>query len=420
MPPNIYLRMLTHYDNISKMNTDLINYIENLNDKNKAENELKSCELEIGYPNNLKDQEISHEALNIATKSKPWTLHYGNAMEVKPFWSFQNMNEEKELILELIAPWGGCIENTWGYITSGGTEGNMAAIKFALRKLQPEKPILLASTETHFSIEKTLGLCKHSFLAYVKVHTFLNGQINFNRISDQIKELIKTEDEVPPVILIATLGTTIKGASDDILMVKKVLFQLGVKKEKLFIHADAAFNGGFWHLDKRNYPYQLGEDINSISISGHKWFGSHVCGLFALHLPDLEKKPQDFHEETQMQDLTIVGCRNGYAAVSWKIRLLQFDWQQEYDTCLKRVKWAELKFKEIGIETLVNPASLMICFPLPTPKIVKFYLLPICKDDHLGMISHVIILPYVTELILEMFFADLSKDLSNIRLKFHE
>ena len=50
---------------------------------------------------------------------------------------------------------------------------------------------------------------------------------------------------------------------------------MGVERDKLFIHADAALSGGFWYLDKGHCPYQLGRDISSLAISGYK-YGSDV------------------------------------------------------------------------------------------------------------------------------------------------
>ena len=44
-----------------------------------------------------------------------------------------------------------------------------------------------------------------------------------------------------PIVVIATLGTTMMGASDDILQIRYVLLDIGVDKNKLYI-ADAALN----------------------------------------------------------------------------------------------------------------------------------------------------------------------------------
>ena len=109
-----------------------------------------------------------------------------------------------------------------GYIASGGSESNLTAIKLALKQFKPQKPILLFSTETHYSIIKFLDLCEHSFSACVKAPTYANGQIAHTQIQNILEHIYSPGT---PVVVIATLGTTMKGASDDILRVREVCWK---------------------------------------------------------------------------------------------------------------------------------------------------------------------------------------------------
>ena len=384
------------------MNSDLCKYIKEQNN----ESDKKDFKFDIGYSMNLKGHDIHCFAKSKLTESMPFLLHYGSPSLLNPSWRAQNHQEEKSLIEKLIAPWGGTNLNAWGYISSGGSESNLATIKFSLRQFRPQKPILLFSSETHHSIRKFFPLYKNSFSACVNVPTYANGEMAYTLIRNILGESYHSPDT--PIVVIATLGTTMKGASDDILQIRDVLLDIGVDKNKLYIHADAALNGGFWHLDNGHYQYQLGKDINSLSISGYKWYGSDVCSLFACHIVDSGIKSGNTFEEIETADLSISGSRNGFPVISWKIRLLQFDWQREYDTCQEMVRESVIRFTKLGVETLVNPFSITICFPAPTLKIICKYALVTHCDEHLGNISRIIVLPHVTRDVLDSFFKDLS------------
>ena len=393
------------------MKANMRKYIKKL----KKENEHKDPKFEIGLPINYKGHDILGHAKGKLAISMPFLLHNGNPLTFRAQWTSQCMGEEKSLVEELIAPWGGTLDNTWGYIASGGTESNLVAIKTALKRFKPKKPILLFSTETHYSIIKFLDLCECSFIACVKSPTTACGQMDHTQIQNILEPFYSPDT---PVVVIATLGTTIKGASDDILSILKVLQEMGVSRDNIFIHADAALSGGFWHLDEGHYPFQLGREIDSIAISGHKWYGSDVCSLFAFYQGDRTDMGIYF-ELLKMADQGISGCRSGFPTISWKIRLLQFDWQKQYDKCQKIVRLAVKGFTELGVETLVNPVSITVCFPTPPQEMMNKYVLPTHTDEHLGSISHIIVVPHVTEYVINSFFVDLSRQIKFMNLKFN-
>ena len=117
-------------------------------------------------------------------------------------------------------------------------------------------------------------------------------------------------------------------------------------------------------------------------------------------------------------DLGISSSRNGFPVISWRIRLLQFDWQKEYNMCQEIVKLAVKRFTELGVETLVNLVSITVCFPTPPQVIITKYCLPTHTDQHLGSISHIVVLPHVTECVIDSFFLDLAKHTEHMELKF--
>ena len=377
---------------------------------------------QLGYPLNYKDQVKNAEVRYEISKYQPVIINIGRSLNIKQTDRVSSMPIERDLILKIMAPWGGNEGNTWAYITSGGTEGNIAAIQFGLRQLQ--KPILIFSTETHYSIQKAIAQKQSQFSFILQIPTLSNGEIDCKQISPSIHHVIGpsvSPKDIPPVLMVATLGSTNKGACDDVISILKSLYSIGVTRDKIFVHLDAAFDGGFWHLDEQNPNYQIGEEFNSIAISGNKWYGSDICGIFAMYLHESSTlHPEDNIEYLEVQDVGITTCRNGFNAISWMVRYVQFDWKQEYETCRKNLNILVRRFKFLGIETFVNPASLKVCTPILPQDIVTKYRIVCCNDVHFGNMCRIVVCPHVTEEIIDQFFGDLqvSGELETMKKRF--
>ena len=401
-------------------NTEIEKYVNTLQIKYSNFHPLQQ---EFGYPENFKDLQTLYEAKFKISKTLATIKNTGQSLNHESIDWNNSLEEESELILELIRPWGGNKENTWAYITSGGTEGNLAGFKFAIKAFPGVKPILLYSIESHFSVEKAIEMLKEGFRTCLQIPTLRNGEIDYKQIIPAVKYIIgqkPSPQDIPPVIVIATLGTTMKGACDNITLILDTLYSIGLTREKIFIHVDAAFHGGFWHLDKQNPNYKIGVEFNSIAISAHKWYGSDVCGLFAMFQEKDQFQNEVFREYLMCQDIGIGSTRDGFRALSWMIRYLQFDWQVEYNTCQKSVKFAEDRFHQLGIQTFINPASLIICTPELPKSIRAKYVLASYNDLHLGKMSHIVVCPHVTEERLEVFFKDLATCIDEVVKEFHQ
>ena len=117
-----------------------------------------------------------------------------------------------------LAPWGGREDNTWAYVTTGGTEGNIAGVHFGLKKFFPDKPIMVCSSESHFSISKAIELTRGQFSTILKLPTLRNGEIDCKQIVPAIRNVTDGQDspqDIPPILVVATLGTVHNGYSDN-------------------------------------------------------------------------------------------------------------------------------------------------------------------------------------------------------------
>ncbi|MGL5695491.1 MAG: histidine decarboxylase, partial [Plesiomonas shigelloides] len=109
-------------------------------------------------------------------------------------------------------------EDSWGYVTNGGTEGNMFGCYLA-RELYPNST-LYYSKDTHYSVAKIVKLLR---IKSQVVESQANGEIDY----DDLIAKIKADGEKHPIIF-ANVGTTVKGAIDDIAEIQKRIAALGI------------------------------------------------------------------------------------------------------------------------------------------------------------------------------------------------
>ena len=122
-------------------------------------------------------------------------------------------------------------DEAWGYVTSGGTEGNLYGLYLA-REMFPNG-IFYFSEETHYSVLKNLRVLN---ARYVMIKRQDDGEIDYQDLQD----MVRVNRDLPAVI-IANIGTTMRGAVDDIERIKEILRGLGVTHS--YLHADAALSG---------------------------------------------------------------------------------------------------------------------------------------------------------------------------------
>ena len=78
---------------------------------------------------------------------------------------------------------------------------------------------------------------------------------------DALEQLIRSSTmmSIDRFLVVATLGTTMLGASDDLSAIHQVFERCQIPRSHVHLHADCALSGGFWHLDPQTPKYQLGK-----------------------------------------------------------------------------------------------------------------------------------------------------------------
>uniref|UniRef100_A0A803NJ22 Histidine decarboxylase n=1 Tax=Cannabis sativa TaxID=3483 RepID=A0A803NJ22_CANSA len=132
-------------------------------------------------------------------------------------------------------------EEYWGYITNCGTEGNLHGILVG-REVFPDG-ILYASKESHYSVFKAARMYR---MDCVKIATLVSGEIDCSDFKDK---LLVNKDK--PAIINVNIGTTVKGAVDDLDLVIQTLEESGFSHDRFYIHCDGALFGLMMPFVKR-------------------------------------------------------------------------------------------------------------------------------------------------------------------------
>lgn len=196
-------------------------------------------------------------------------------------------------------------DSYWGYVTTSGTEGNLHAILVA-RECHPDG-ILYTSNETHYSIFKAARYYRMDCRA---IPTLPMGEINYDSLE---RELDKNRDK--PAIINVNIGTTVKGAVDNLDRILEILNRLEIPRERYHIHCDGALFALMMPFIDNCPEVSFQKPIDSIAVSGHKMLGCPMpCGV-TLSRKENVQKVEEHIEYLNSVDTTIMGSRNGQAAL---------------------------------------------------------------------------------------------------------
>jgi histidine decarboxylase len=284
----------------------------------------------------------------------------------------------------------------WGYVTSGGTEGNMYGIYLA-RELHPDG-IVYYSEDTHYSVAKILRLL-HA--RSIMIRSLPGGEID----CEDLRETIRVRRDVPPIVF-ANVGTTMKGAVDDLAAIRTVLDDLAIPAS--YIHVDAALSGMILPFVDDPQPFGFDAGVDSIAISGHKMIGAPIpSGVVLAKRAAVERIARSV-EYIGTLDTTLSGSRNAIAPLMlwYALRTQGADgFRAIVARCIGRADYAIARLRAIGIEAWRHRNSITVVFPRPGAGIVAHWQLAVHGD-----IAHVITMPHVEERHIDALVADLARE----------
>ncbi|MEU8182065.1 histidine decarboxylase [Micromonospora sp. NPDC049047] len=282
-------------------------------------------------------------------------------------------------------------DDRWGYVTAGGTEGNLSALHTAHHRHPTAR--IYYSTAAHYSVPKIVRILG---ARGVVVNADAGGEMDYAHLGAQVGRHRRW-----PAIVVATAGTTLTEAVDDTTAIRAVLNEHQVTGH---LHVDAALSGIPLALDGR---LRLDDDsgISSITISGHKFLGVPTpCGVVLIR--DSARHAASRVTYTAALDTTITGSRCGLAAaLLWHaIATHGHEGHRWRATQARRLAaYTVDQLNAVGWAAWRHPHAFTVVLPTPPEQVRKKWLL---ATD--GATSHLICMPGVTHGQVDAFVADLT------------
>jgi len=316
-----------------------------------------------------------------------------------PSWHYRmnTLDIERKVIRRFASLFHAPKDNFWGYVTNGGTEGNFYGL-YVAREMLPEG-VVYYSDQTHYSVPKILKLLR---MPSVRIKSDAKGEIDYVALQQALS--------CDHPIILANIGTTMKGAVDDVVRIKEILSDLKIKK--YYIHCDAAFFGMILpflpEIETQPFDFRIG--IDSIAISGHKMIGTPIpCGVVLCKKSNM-KQIGTYVEYTGAKDNTITGSRNGLSPLFLWHELncaKEGKFEALIEDCFELAGYAIQKFNDKGISAWRNKNSIIVIFPKPSQKLIRKWQLAIEGD-----IAHMITLPHLTHKTIDAIVREIAADLS--------
>jgi histidine decarboxylase len=288
----------------------------------------------------------------------------------------------------------------WGYTTTGGTEGNLAAL-YAARRRHPGA-VVYHSRAAHYSIPKILDIIAVPAGDRVLVDADTDGEMDYRHL----RRLVAARHDQAAVV-VATAGTTMLEANDDTAQIRDVLLDAGVAQH---LHVDAALAGiplaldGVLQLDDAS-------GVDSVALSGHKFFGTPVpCGLILMRNSVRDQGRRIAYTDTT--DTTITGSRNGAAAAMlwYAVATHGVDGHRHRVRAARELAaYATRRLTEIGWSAWRHPHAFTVVLSTPPPAITQKWLLATE-----GPLSHIICMPGITCGQIDALVADLTEHVDQV------
>jgi tyrosine decarboxylase/aspartate 1-decarboxylase len=284
-------------------------------------------------------------------------------------------------------------EDAAGYITSGGTEANIQAVRIARNRADAGDPNVVAPESAHFSFRKAADVLG------VELRTAPLSDYRAN--PEAMAELADPDT----ICVIGVAGSTEYGYVDPI----PALAEIATEVDAL-LHVDAAW-GGF-ALPFTDHEWHFGHaDVDTLTIDPHKLGQAAVqaggllaretelLGELAIETPYLESTAQ----------ATLTGTRSG-AGVASAVAAMRELWpegyREQYDRAMDNAEWLATQLNERGHD-VVDPELPVVAADLSVPMTQEL-------RDRGWRVSktgagelRVVCMPHVTRSMLRSFVADL-------------
>lgn len=189
---------------------------------------------------------------------------------------------EKRLINQLLQMTG--LTQGEGIMVSGGSNANLLGMLCARTDFNPSirqtgfthnNFRIYVSSEAHYSFDKAANITGLGTQNLILIPSNEKGEM----IAEELERIIAADikEGLTPLMIGATLGTTVLGAFDPLPKIAKI-----ADKYKVWLHVDAAWGGAVLFTDNYKHMAKGLECADSITFDAHKTMGAPLITSFFL------------------------------------------------------------------------------------------------------------------------------------------
>jgi glutamate/tyrosine decarboxylase-like PLP-dependent enzyme len=345
----------------------------------------------------------------------------GDPYEQSTF-SFNTHTFERDVITRFGALYRFAPDDLWGFITNSGTDSNMHGLymgRTILKGQTGELPNIYFTKEAHYSIQILADLLG---LKRIDVGTHADGQIDADALAARL-----AEHPNKPALVVATIGTTFKGAVDSLDAI-----QAALAGRASYVHLDAALFGGYLpHTPFAKQIWQRAggapaglERYDSIAVSCHKFFGfPSPAGIYICTRSVFEQFHGLFgqvHDPAYLHQIpgTITCSRDAvkpaefsFFSTDQAFAKQRADAKQILSDTTYLCGQMQTHFPELN-PVRANGLSNTVYFEQPSDEIVSTYglaTMSLARHGEQVRHAHVIVMPHATRDVLDNFLTDLGR-----------
>jgi glutamate/tyrosine decarboxylase-like PLP-dependent enzyme len=256
------------------------------------------------------------------------------------------------------------INNTDGYVASGGTEANIQAMwvyrnyfihQFSAKR---EEICIICSEDSHYSMDKGANLLVLD-LYKIKVQEE-NREVTSEQVNRTISEA--RENGKKYFIVICNMMTTMFGSVDKVDIFTDVLAKLNCEYK---LHIDGAYGGFYYPFANDNSKLTFeNPNISSFTLDAHKMAQApYGTGIFLIRKGLIHHVNTKEASYVEGEDLTLIGSRSGANAIAvWMILSKNgpFGWYEKIFILQKRTDWMVEQLEKLEIGFYRQPYSNII------------------------------------------------------------
>jgi tyrosine decarboxylase/aspartate 1-decarboxylase len=315
---------------------------------------------------------------------------------------FPGVAELEERVVQMLGEMLGC-PDARGYISTGGTESNIQAIRAARNESGKKDGNIVVPASAHFSFDK--------------IGDLLSLEVRKAELDPELKVDLSSVESLlddQTVALVGIAGTTEFGQVDPIEGLAELAAERG-----LHLHVDAAFGGFVLPFLERDWRWDFRvKGVSSITIDPHKMGMSTIPagGLLFRGQECLSALETETHYLTRARQASLTGTRSGAAAAATYAVMMHLGregFKEMVDYCMDLTRHLVSGAKLMGIEPAIEPIMNVVALKVPNPSEVREELMK--RDWHVSMTREpnralrLILMRHMTHANIDLFLEDLDE-----------